>query len=62
MHRMLKHISMLAVALVFICSAALAQYKLTNLDSNQEGQAVNPPDPLIVNAWGLARGPMNPWW
>jgi uncharacterized protein (TIGR03118 family) len=62
MHRMVTRSLMLALALLSISSAALAQYKLTNLDSNQEGQAVNPPDPLIVNAWGLARGATTPWW
>jgi len=62
MSRMLTRSQMLAVALVFISSAAFAQYKLTNLDSNQVGQAVNPPDPLIVNAWGLARAGTSSWW
>lgn len=62
MQRMFTRIFMLAVALVFVSSAALAQYQLTNLDSNQEGQAVNPPDPLLVNGWGLARGVAGPWW
>src|SRR5215471_14158474 len=54
--------SMLGLLLVFASSFAMAQYQLTNLDSNQEGQSVRPPDPLLVNAWGLARGPSTPWW
>jgi hypothetical protein len=62
MQRIFTRIFMLAVVLVFISSAALAQYELTNLDSNQEGQAVNPPDPLLVNGWGLARAAGSPWW
>jgi len=42
-------------------SAALAQYSLTNLDSNQVGAARHI-DPLIVNAWGLARSAHGPFW
>ncbi len=42
-------------------STALAQYRLTNLDSNQFNAAKSD-DPLIVNAWGLARGAAGPWW
>jgi len=51
----------LAVALMFVSSAALAQYQLTRLDSNQVGHAQKT-DPLIVNAWGLVHGPGTPWW
>jgi uncharacterized protein (TIGR03118 family) len=40
---------------------ALAQYQLKNLDSNQFRKAVHD-DPLMVNAWGLARGATSPWW
>jgi uncharacterized protein (TIGR03118 family) len=52
------------VALVFliVSAPARAQYHLTNLDSNQiEKHAANT-DPLIVNAWGLARSATSPWW
>jgi uncharacterized protein (TIGR03118 family) len=49
----------LLVALV--SSAALAQYKLTNLDSNQIGAARHI-DPLQVNGWGLVYGPGGPFW
>lgn len=42
-------------------STALAQYKITNLVSNQVGDAKHT-DPLIVNAWGLAYGPGSPFW
>ncbi|HUO17038.1 MAG TPA: TIGR03118 family protein [Verrucomicrobiae bacterium] len=50
----------LGVALV-LASSAMAQYKLTNLDSNQVGWAFHT-DPLIVNAWGLVHAPGSPWW
>ena len=42
----------MGLALMFVSNAALAQYQLTNLDSNQVGTAKHT-DPLIVNAWGL---------
>jgi uncharacterized protein (TIGR03118 family) len=51
----------LGLVLAFFSSTALAQYQLTNLVSNQFGQAAQD-DPLIVNAWGLARSPTSPWW
>src|SRR5579871_6959197 len=51
----------LGLLLVFISSAALAQYQLTNLVSNQVGQAKHT-DPLLVNAWGLTYAPGNPFW
>jgi uncharacterized protein (TIGR03118 family) len=48
-------------ALMVFSGAATAQYQLTNLVSNQVGQAKHD-DPLLVNAWGLARSPDGPWW
>lgn len=51
----------LGVALMLVSSAALAQYQLTNLSSNQIGQARHD-DPLLVNAWGLVHAPGSPWW
>jgi len=48
-------------ALMLVSSAALAQYQLKNLDSNQVGQA-RKTDPLVVNAWGLVHAPGSPWW
>ena len=51
----------LGLALMFVSSAALAQYTLTNLVSNQKGGARHQ-DPLLVNAWGLAYGPGGPFW
>jgi uncharacterized protein (TIGR03118 family) len=52
---------LMGLTLMFFSSAALAQYKLVNLVSNQIGKAVHD-DPLIVNAWGLVHGPGTPWW
>lgn len=58
--RIVAPIFMLVV--VLLCSsAAMAQYQLTNLVSNQFGQAKHD-DPLSVNAWGLVHGPGTPWW
>ena len=51
----------LGLALVFASSAAVAQYQLTNLVSNQVGNARHA-DPLLVNAWGLTYGPGGPFW
>ena len=51
----------LAIALIVFCGAALAQYQLTNLVSNQVGQARHT-DPLLVNAWGLTYAPGSPFW
>jgi uncharacterized protein (TIGR03118 family) len=50
-----------ALLLGFSSSPALAQYKLTNLTSNQTGKAKNH-DPLLQNAWGLVYGPGGPFW
>jgi uncharacterized protein (TIGR03118 family) len=49
------------LALIVVSSVAMAQYQLTNLDSNQIGQARHA-DPFIANAWGLVHGPGSPWW
>lgn len=62
MHSRVTALALLGLALTFVSSAALAQYKLTNLDSNQVGKSTHPPDPLLVNGWGLARGAGTPWW
>src|ERR1039458_5882278 len=51
----------LGLALIFVSNAALAQYQLTNLVSNQVGNARHA-DPLLVNAWGLTYGPGGPFW
>jgi uncharacterized protein (TIGR03118 family) len=52
---------LMGLALMLVSSAALAQYNLVNLDSNQVGKAAHT-DPLMVNGWGLAKGPGSPWW
>lgn len=49
------------LAVMFVPSAALAQYLLTNLVSNQTGKATHT-DPLLVNAWGLTYGPGGAFW
>lgn len=49
------------LALILASSVAVAQYQLTNLASNQVGQAHHA-DPLIANAWGLVHAPGSPWW
>jgi uncharacterized protein (TIGR03118 family) len=51
----------LGLVLVLTSSAALGQYQITNLVSNQVGHAQHT-DPLSVNAWGLARTATSPWW
>ena len=51
----------LGLVLVFTSSAAMAQYQLTNLSSNQVKWAHHD-DPLLVNAWGLVHAPGSPWW
>jgi uncharacterized protein (TIGR03118 family) len=51
----------LGLALMFVSNAALAQYQLTNLTSNQVGTAKHT-DPLMANAWGLTYGPGGPFW
>src|SRR3984893_5896476 len=42
-------------------STALAQYKQTNLTSNQAGKAKHQ-DNLLQNAWGLVYAPGSPFW
>jgi uncharacterized protein (TIGR03118 family) len=51
----------LGLSVMLVSSAALAQYQLTNLDSNQVG-AAKFIDPLQVNGWGLTYGPGGPFW
>ena len=41
---------------------AEAQYRLTNLVSNQLDSHAPTIDPLLANAWGLARSAGSPWW
>lgn len=51
----------LGLVLMFASSAALAQYQLTVLDSNQFSKDTQD-DPLLANGWGLVHGPGTPWW
>lgn len=66
MHRVRGFNFLLAAALVamlasFVNPALAASYQLINLDSNQQGQAKHV-DPQLINGWGLAFAPGNPWW
>jgi len=49
------------LAFMFASTAALAQFQLTNLSSNQV-RAARHTDPLLVNGWGLVHAPGSPWW
>jgi uncharacterized protein (TIGR03118 family) len=51
----------LGLAVMLVSSAAMAQYQLRNLVSNQVKNAPKV-DPLLVNAWGLAYGAGAPFW
>jgi uncharacterized protein (TIGR03118 family) len=51
----------LGLAVMLVSNAAVAQYQLKNLVSNQKG-AAKFTDPLIVNAWGLVHTPGSPFW
>jgi uncharacterized protein (TIGR03118 family) len=61
MQRTLAFTVCLGLAVLFTSSAAVAQYQLTNLVSNQVGGARHI-DPLLVNGWGLVYGPGGPFW
>jgi uncharacterized protein (TIGR03118 family) len=52
----------LGLVLLMAPALAQAQYQLTNLVSNQLDQHAANTDPLLVNAWGLARSATSPWW
>ena len=60
-HRRITFTACLGLALMFVSTAALAQYHLTNLSSNQV-HAARHTDPLLVNGWGLVHAPGSPWW
>src|SRR5258708_38126788 len=53
--------ALLGLVLVFVSSAALAQYQLTYLDSDLAGKAKHQ-DTLLKNAWGLAYAPGGAFW
>ncbi len=50
------------LVLVMVSAPAHAQYHLTNLVSNQIDEHAPNTDPLLVNAWGLARSATSAWW
>jgi hypothetical protein len=52
--------AVLGLVIVFASASALAQYKITVLDSNITGRGHL--DPLLVNGWGLAYAPGQPFW
>lgn len=52
----------LGLAPLMVPALAQAQYQLTNLVSNQLDQHAASTDPLLVNAWGIARSATSPWW
>ena len=70
----LKTISRLCTACALTLAAMLAlsalgmaqAYQQTNLVSDIQGLAQNPPngqpDPQLVNSWGLIASPTSPWW
>jgi uncharacterized protein (TIGR03118 family) len=62
MRRALFLLSLLALPLVFANTPARAQYTETVLVSNFAQEGANPADPLLVNAWGLTKGPGLPFW
>jgi uncharacterized protein (TIGR03118 family) len=51
----------LGLSFLMVSALAQAQYRLTNIISNQVHQAPTI-DPLLANAWGLARSATSPWW
>jgi uncharacterized protein (TIGR03118 family) len=59
--RALAIFAALVVVVGLISSPAAAQYKITNLVSNQKGKAAHQ-DKSLVNAWGLSFFPGNPIW
>lgn len=64
MRRVFVGTFLLALALVISSSAAFAQYTETILvaDSTNTATTANPPDPFLINGWGLVHGPGTPWW
>jgi uncharacterized protein (TIGR03118 family) len=51
-----------SLVLLMVSAPAQAQYRLTNLVSNQIDEPTPNTDPLLVNAWGLTRSATSPWW
>jgi uncharacterized protein (TIGR03118 family) len=58
-------VAVFVFALAAVGGAAAAPqggYVVHPLVSNTASEAGNPPDPNLVNAWGLAAGANTPWW
>jgi len=62
--RLFAFLALLGLALVCSSSAAFAQYTETILvaDSTNTATTANLPDPFLINAWGLTKGPGLPFW
>jgi uncharacterized protein (TIGR03118 family) len=58
---LLSVVSMVLVGAASTAAASPSGYRVTRLVSDQAGKAKTR-DPNLVNAWGLAAGPMTPWW
>lgn len=58
--RMIALALAMGLVLMFVPSAALAQYQLTNLVANKKGARNT--DALLVNAWGVAYSPTGAFW
>src|SRR5690349_20333055 len=59
--RTLGFLASLVVGLGLIAAPASAQYKITNLVSNQAGKAKHQ-DKNLVNAWGMSLASGGPFW
>jgi uncharacterized protein (TIGR03118 family) len=59
-------IALIAGSMALTSLAGAQQYKQTNLDSDIQGLASNPPsgnpDKPLLNPWGIAAGPASPFW
>jgi uncharacterized protein (TIGR03118 family) len=61
LNRSIAFFALLVVAVAMISGPAAAQFKVTNLVSNQAGKASHQ-DTQLVNAWGMAYSPTGPFW
>jgi uncharacterized protein (TIGR03118 family) len=62
MVRKIAVVACLGLGLLAASHLAQAQYQLTNLVSNQLHDHATTTDPLLVNAWGIARSATSPFW
>lgn len=61
MGRIIAVAALVVVALGAMSGSAFAQYTVTNLVSNIQGNAQHQ-DPSLVNAWGISFAPTGPFW